>query len=155
MITEKSMDGKWKTIYEEVKQKRPLREKLLEYTFLKTDRIYIERNDRQEVMVVAEDKWSATYGMSLVITEDGRLWVAEMPDFAICNYCANSFGQFVAMAEQYWEIVGSASEEETFEKCEEPESILREAIRNIDPTALENENYFWSTLAEEIGYGIV
>jgi len=147
--------GKWEPIFKEVKQNRPSKEKLFEYTFLPPDKVRIEKNSAQEVLVVAEDRWSENYGMCLVAVKSGKIYVADMESYEFCTYCSESFGQFVRIAEKYWEMIDNGTDElVTLEVCEEQEERLREAIEEIDATALDGEDYFWSMLAEEVGYGI-
>ncbi|MBQ7776856.1 MAG: hypothetical protein IJ379_13145 [Lachnospiraceae bacterium] len=126
------LNAQWKELYDRVSELNPSKEAVLEYTFLTPDKFRIENNGKQEVMVVAEDYWSATYGMCLVLAQDGRVYVAEMPSYEICGYCAAGFSQFLAIAEKYWEVIEEVSEETTQEECEKRERILRERIEGID-----------------------
>lgn len=149
------MDKQWESIFEEVKQNRPSKEKLFEYTFLPPDKVRIEKNSAQEVLVVAEDRWSENYGMCLVAAQSGKVYVADMESYEFCTYCAESFGQFMRIAEKYWEVADDGVDElDTLEGCEAQEKRLREAIEEIDATALDGEEYFWSMIVEEVGYGI-
>lgn len=148
------MEEKWRAIYEEVEKVRLLRDKLFEYTFLSLEKMHIEKKSEQEVLVIAEDKWSENYGMCLVVTQDGKVYAAEMPGYELCNYCAGSFGQFMEIAKRYWEITDDGATATSIEVCEEQERRLREVIETIDATALEREENFWSVVAEEVGYGI-
>ena len=149
--------GKWEPIFEEVRNNRPSNEKLFEYTFLPLEklRIDIEKSSGQEVLVVAEDRWSENYGMCIVVVQSGKVYVADMEKYEPCTYCAESFEQFVNIAGTYWGVVGSGNDELDVSKaCVEQEKRLREAIEEIDATALGGEDYFWSVIAEEVGYGI-
>ncbi|MBQ9142480.1 MAG: hypothetical protein IJX63_11945 [Lachnospiraceae bacterium] len=149
------MDKQWEAIFEEVKQNRPSKERMFEYTFLPSDKVRLEKNSKQEVLVIAEDKWSEKYGMCLVTAQSGKVYVADIENYEPCTYCAGSFGQFVRIAEKYWEVAdGGVDELDTLEGCEEQEKWLREAIEEIDATALDGEEYFWSVIVEEVGYGI-
>lgn len=140
---------KWSEINRE-RLKVPLpQEDIAPFTFLPVSAFRIEKGNKREVLVVAEDRWGDESGMCLVITLDGKVYKAEMPSYEIVQYCANSFAQFIAIAERYLFI----GEEGDRENTEQQEALFRADAQQIDPSAFVDEHCFWSIYAEEVGYG--
>lgn len=138
------MNNKLNKIYDSLEKIKYSRKEIQTFTLLQYDEYYIKKNNEQEFIVVAEDKWDDRSGMCIVIDINGKVYTAEIPSYKIYHYCANSFKQFIDIAELYWSVM-----DRNFEISEES---IREKINKIDVTALKNDNNFWSVLTEEIGY---
>lgn len=68
--------------------------KIAEFTFLSPNQYRIEKYMGKEIMVVAEDRWitpSGEYGVCLVITLSGQVYVADLLTYKPSEYCSESF----------------------------------------------------------------
>lgn len=125
---------------------------LLSYVFLGPEALWTGKTGGKAFVAVAEDRWPFSGGgQFLAVLEEGPVWVADLTDNGLVNYCAAGFPQFLEIKE-LWEAAMEDGEES--QDREELEQVLREKVMEIDPTALQSDNNFWSTVLEELGYGM-
>ena len=109
-------------------------------------------------MAVAEDSWSVGVVVYLLaVTINGTVYILDLDSGNFVNYCAASFPQFMEIMKVYRaavETIPDAEDEECYRYCKEVEQTLRKQIAKIDPTAIEDTESFWSTVIEELGYGM-
>lgn len=154
------MNPKWSKLQEEFLA-LSLPPKIAEFTFLPPNQYRIERYMGKEIMVVAEDRWitpSGESGICLVVTPSGKVYVADLLTYKTNEYCSASFKQFVAIANKYFFMSQDLLSHDVdgtdeLHNLEAQEKKFRGFIQQIDSTALSDANNFWSTFAEEIGYG--
>ena len=120
-----------------------------EFTFLAPDALWTGESEGHIFVAVAEDRWPVKGGMFLMVTSDGPVCVADLESYAVLNYCAAGFPQFMEIMERYLETV--EADENDLTQCEEMEQVLRRQVSRIDPTAVADEESFWSTWLEELG----
>lgn len=123
------------------------------YTFLKPSQCHNEIYKRHEILVFAEDEAGQNGVLCLVIDRTENVYCADMHSFEILNYCNHSLSQFITIAERYTSF-RHQMEDLCQRQLQEQEKKFRNFINQIDPTALEDENNFWSLYAEEMGYGL-
>ena len=128
------------------------------YTFLTPDTLWTGTYDGPFV-AVAEDRWPNGGGSFLMVQAGGPVYLAGLEDNVPFSYCAASFSKFMqnmGLCMIVYEDTPSpsASDQEGLAKCEAAEQFLREQAMTIDPTAIEDEESFWSTAFEELGYGM-
>lgn len=128
------------------------------FVFLMPDTIWEGQFNGQSFVVIAEDRWSDSNGLFLAVAEDGSVYEGDLKDQILIQYCAASFPQFMEIMSAYYAVLKTHKspdvwDEEGFRRCEEEEEFLRQKINQIDSTALQDDETFWSVLIEEIGYG--
>ena len=133
--------------------------KLGEFIFLNSDTLWTGEMEKGSFVAVAEDRWSLDSGMFLMVMADGAVYVADLENNQWVSYCAASFTAFMEMMKLYLYALETIPDpdgldDEGMEKCVEAEKILRQKMMEIDPSAIEDTENFWSTLIEEIGAGM-
>jgi len=132
---------------------------LSEFEFLAPDKLWTGEAEGQPFVAVAEDRWPYGGGMFLMVRADGPVWIADLEGNGLVDYCAAGFPQFMEIMKLYQAAlettpVPDVFDDESFEKCEEAQRILRQQIMEIDPTAVADVNGFWSTRIEEMELGM-
>lgn len=132
---------------------------LREFTFLSPDALWSGVTEGRSFVAVAEDRWPSNAGMFLLVMDDGPVYVAALESNELIDYCATGFPQFMEIVKLYLaalETVPSPDvfDDEGMEECAEAERELRQQFKEIDPTAIEDIDGFWSTLIEELGSGM-
>lgn len=130
------------------------------YTFLTADKLWTGEINGIPFVAVAEDRWPFHKGgYFLAVTTDGAVYIANLDNGNFTNYCAAGFPQFIEIMKLYQAALETTptpdvNDEEGYRYCKEAEQTLRQQIMKIDPTAIEDTEGFWSTLIEELGYGM-
>lgn len=135
---------------------------LSEFRFLAPEALRTGETEGQPFVVVAEDIWPCSdgiCGMFLMVRADGSVWVADLENNDLVDYCAAGFPQFMKIMELYQAAlettpVPDVFDDESYEKCEGAQRMLRQQIMEIDPTAIADENGLWSTRIEEMEVGM-
>ena len=109
-------------------------------------------------MVVAEDHWPYDGGLFLAVTAEGAVYIGDLSDNSLMEYCAAGFPQFMEILAAYQEVLKTHQSPDVWDdagqkRCEEEEAALRQMISKIDPTAIQDSEMYWSIRAEEIGAG--
>ena len=131
-----------------------------EFTFLAPDALWTGEVENRPFVAIAEDRWPVSGGMYLMVTADGPVYIADLESNDLIDYCAASFPQFMEIMKLFLAALEttpspSVFDDEGMKKCEETEQILRQQIMEIDPTAIEDIEGFWSTWIEELGSGML
>ncbi len=131
-----------------------------EFTFLAPDALWTGDVETQPFVAVAEDRWPYSGGMFLMVMADGPVYIADIESNDRIDYCAASFPQFMEIMKLFLETLEntpspSVFDDDGMEKCAEAEQVLRQQIMNIDPTAIEDLEGFWSTHIEELGSDMI
>ncbi len=127
------------------------------YSFLAADKLWTGETNGIPFVAVAEDRWSCGGGYFLAVTISGAVYISELDSGNFVNYCASGFPQFMEIMKLYQaalETIPDVEDEECYRYYKEVEQTLRKQIAEIDPTAIEDTESFWSTLIEELGYGM-
>lgn len=129
---------------------------LVYYTFLAPDLLWTGEAKGVHFAAVAEDR---SGGYFLAVTAEGAVYIGDLGDNSLLDYCAAGFPQFMKIMKLFLAALETTpspdiDDEEGFRRCEEAERILRQQIMEIDSTAIADENGFWSALAEELGAGM-
>ncbi len=132
---------------------------LLGFAFLPPEALWTGTSNGRPFVAVAEDRWPFCGGLFLLATMEGPVFVADLENYNQCSYCAASFPQFMEITKLFLETVNAVTSPSTFDggflaRCEEAEQVLRKKIAQIDASAIADEEGFWSTTVEELGYGI-
>lgn len=129
-----------------------------EFVFLSPNTLWYGESKERPFVAVAEDRWAYGEGLFLAVTEEGPVYIADLNNQQFLNYCTASFPQFIEIMKCFQEVLKThvspdVWDEEGFHRCEEEEERLRQQINQIDPTAIEDTELFWSIVAEELGAG--
>lgn len=129
------------------------------YTFLAPDALWTGEAEGRPFVAAAEDRWPSGGGFFLAVTAEGPVYTAELDGFGLTGYCAAGFPQFMELMGLYQAAAASmvspdADDEEGFRLCEEAGQELRRQAEEADPSAVEDEEGFWSCLIEELEMGM-
>lgn len=105
--------------------------------------------------IIGKDDVGNFIGISL----DGQVFylnTASQGDKSGLIYISKNRNTFIKQIELYHQYSESLFQEDPSEdELKEYENKFRELILEIDPDAFCNDEAFWSTIAEEMGYGIM
>ena len=111
------MNKKWDKIRERLSKLSLPQENIEPLTFLPPAEWHIEHCKKREILVIAETIPRNENSICLVVDLRGRVYRAKRPAYEIYQYCANSFEQFLLIAERYLSIYREGRIEDC-EKCE-------------------------------------
>lgn len=131
-----------------------------EFTFLAPDALWTGSTETRPFAAVAEDRWPYSGGTFLMVLVEGPVYIADLENIELMDYCAASFPQFMEIMKLCMTSLETMSSPSVFDdaglqECAETEEVLRQQIMESDPTALEDEEGFWSTMLEEMGSGMI
>lgn len=128
------------------------------YTFLAADRLWTGETGGVPYAAVAEDRWPSNKGgYFLAVTAEGAVYVSDLDSGVFTDYCAAGFPQFMEIMNLCQTALETAPspDEDDEEAFQELEQTLRQEIMEIDPTAVEDPEGFWSTWLGELGNGMI